>query len=224
MAPLKLAVTWNQTFFPSLHKSSLQSASDVFKDGNAERCFCSFRRVNFWYSDITFGVIDTGKPHANRERLDYCRLRWNQHSEQPNTPAMDQYCFLLTGSDWSQTDMRFQDENSRCLLWRRMSSNRAAHPLMKPTGRQRHRNQRLHSPTHLTWLERLNWRARDCGCSSSCRCWCLRSLLHWSPAVLKWFSVEFFFPALFQLQRDIYPDQRENEAPFSNYVADKMSH
>lgn len=64
--------------------------------------------------------------------------------------------------------------------------------LMKPTGRQRHRNQRLHSPTHLTWLERLNWRAGDCGCSSSCRCWCLRSLLHWSPAVLKWFSVEFF--------------------------------
>lgn len=162
----------------------------MFKDGNAERCFCSFRRVNFWYSDITFGVIDTGKPHANREQLNYCRLRWNQHSEQPNTPAMDQYCFLLTGSDWSQTDMRFQDENSRCLLWRRMSSNRAVHPLMKPTGRQRHRNQRLHSPTHLTWLERLNWRAGDCGCSSSCRCWCLRSLLHWSPAVLKWFPFQ----------------------------------
>lgn len=58
-------------------------------------------------------------------------------SEKPNTAAMDQYCFLLTGSDWSQTDMRFQDENSRCLLWRRMSSNRAVHPLMKPTGQQR---------------------------------------------------------------------------------------
>ena len=106
---------------------------------------------------------------------------------------MDQYCFLLTGSDWSQTDMRFQDENSRCLLWRRMSSNRAVHPLMKPTGRQRHRNQSLHSPTHLTWLERLNWRARDCGCSSSCRCCCLGSLLHQPPAVLKWFSIEVFF-------------------------------
>lgn len=85
---------------------------------------------------------------------------------------MDQYRFLLTRSDWSQTDVRFQDENSRCLLWRRMSSNRAVHPLMKPTGRQRHRNQSLHSPTHLTWLERLNWRARDCGCNSSCRCCC----------------------------------------------------
>lgn len=58
-------------------------------------------------------------------------------SEKPNTAAMDQYCFLLTGSDWSQADMRFQDENSRCLLWRRMSSNRAVRPLMKPTGRQR---------------------------------------------------------------------------------------
>lgn len=55
------------------------------------------------------------------------------------------------------------------------------------------RNQSLHSPTHLTWLERLNWRARDCGCSSSRRCCCPGSLLHCSPAGLKWFSIEVFF-------------------------------
>lgn len=137
---------------------------------------------------------------------------------------MDQYCFLLTGSDWSQTDMRFQDENSRCLLWRRMSSNRAVRPLMKPTGRQRHRNQSLHSPTHLTWLERLNWRAWDCGCSSSCRCCCLGSLLHCSPPVLKWFSIGVFF--FFQLCvscRMTCPDQYYGEDLFHWLCVNKMS-
>lgn len=106
---------------------------------------------------------------------------------------MDQYCFLLTQSDWSQADMRFQDENSRCLLWRRMSGNRAVHPLMKPTGRQRHRNQSLRSPTHLTWLESLNWRAWDCGCSSSRR----RLLLPWKSVTLLSCCFEMIFNWVF---------------------------
>lgn len=155
-----------------------------------------------------FAVIDTGKPHANDEQLKYRRLRCTRHTRGSQTPQLwiNISFFLLTGSDWSQTDVRFQDENSRCLLWRRMSSNRAVHPLMKPTGRQRHRNQSLHSPTHLTWLERLKWRARDCGCSSSRRRCCLGSLLQQTPAVLKWFSIEVFL-VLCPLQYRTCPDQ-----------------
>lgn len=124
-------------------------------------------------------------------------------TEQPKTGAMDQYCFLLTGSDWSQTDMRFQDENSRCLLWRRMSSNRAVHPLMKPTGRQRQKPEP--SLAHAPYVTReTQLRSR--------RLWMqqlLRPLLPWKSVTLLsccfWndFQLRFFFLLLCQLHRNM---------------------
>jgi len=160
-----------------------------FKDSNAKRSLCFpgmfiYFFCCYWYRRATCKWWKSKGTYAAVKQA---------HSKWTNITSMDQYCFHLTGRDWSQTDMRFQDENSRCLLWRRMSSNRAVHPLMKPTGRQRHRNQSLHSPTHLTWLDRLNWRAWDCECSSFCCCCCLGSMLHCSPAVLKGLTIEYFF-------------------------------
>lgn len=93
-----------------------------------------------------------------------CRTVRSRLSGNGQTP----YLWINIAFSWQaeidhRADMRFQDENSRCLLWRRMSSNRALHPLMKPTGRRRDGNQSLSSPTHLTWLVRIKWGARDDG-------------------------------------------------------------
>lgn len=99
--------------------------------------------------------------------------------------------FSWQGEIDHRADMRFQDENSRCLLWRRMSSNRALHPLMKPTGRRRDRNQSLSSPTHLTWLVRIKWGAWDHGIQPLSPILIPWKLPHDSLAVLK----RFFFPS-----------------------------
>lgn len=98
------------------------------------------------------------------------RLRCTQDTQGSQThtrPWINISFSPLTGSDWSRTHVRSRDENSRCLLWRRMSSNRALSLLMKPTGRQRQRKRSLRSPTHLSWLERLNSRDQCFECSRS---------------------------------------------------------
>lgn len=77
----------------------MKSGADALRK-QRRKVLVLLKRDDFLILFYFIAAIDTRKPHAKGRITQVVQAAAQPtHSEQPNTTAMDQYCFLLTGSD-----------------------------------------------------------------------------------------------------------------------------